>query len=302
MVMTTGAHPKDLWPGVKAHFGHTYDEHMVEWTDIFDQEGSEKSFEERVQYVGLGLAPTKNQGASIAFDSAKQGYVSRITNITYALGGIVTREAIEDGQYSSVAERIARYIAFSIRQTCENVAANILNRATTAGYTGGDGIVLASASHPEHNGNQSNIIAVAADLSEASLEDVLIQIMNATDSRGLKISLIGQKLIIPTALTFEATRILNSIQQSNSAHNDINALRSMGMLPGGVSVNHYLTDTDAWHVKTNAMEGMIAQNRRAVEFDKDNDFNTENALMKGSIRQGFGWADWRGLYHSAGAA
>jgi len=299
MVMTTGAHPKDLWPGVKAHFGHTYDEHMVEWTDIFDQEGSDKSYEERVQYVGLGLAPVKNQGASISFDSAKQGYTSRITNITYALGGIVTREAIEDGQYSSVAERIARYIAFSIRQTCENVGANVLNRATTSGYTGGDGVVLATASHPEHNGNQSNLLT-AADLSEASLEDMLIKIMNATDSKGLKISLIGQKLIIPTALAFEATRILKSIQQSGTANNDINALKSMGMLPGGVSVNHYLTDSDAWHVKTNAMEGMIAQNRRAVEFDKDNEFTTENALMKGSIRMGFGWADWRGIYHSAG--
>jgi len=267
---------------------------------IFDQESSDKSFEERVQYVGLGLAPTKNQGASISFDNAKQGYISRISNITYAIGGIVTREAIEDGQYESVAQRIARYIAFSIRQTCENVGANILNRATTSGYNGGDGVVLASASHPEHNGNQSNIIT-AADLSETSLEDMLIAIMNATDSRGLNISLIGQKLIIPTALAFEATRILNSIQQSGTANNDINALRDMGMLPGGVAVNHYLTDSDAWHVKTNAPEGLIAQNRRAVEFDKDNDFNTENALMKGSIRMGFGWADWRGVWHSAGA-
>jgi len=300
MVMTTGSHPKDLWPGVKAHFGATYNEHPMEWSMIFDQESSNKSFEERVQYVGLGLAPTKNQGASISFDDAKQGYISRISNITYAIGGIVTREAIEDGQYESVAQRIARYIAFSIRQTCENVGANILNRATTSGYTGGDGVVLASASHPEHNGNQSNIIT-AADLNETSLEDMLIAIMNATDSRGLNISLIGQKLIIPTALAFEATRILKSIQQSGTANNDINALRDMGMLPGGVVVNHYLTDTDAWHVKTNAPEGLIAQNRRAVEFDKDNDFNTENALMKGSIRMGFGWADWRGLYHNAGA-
>jgi len=301
MVMTTGAHPKDQWPGVKAHFGASYNEHPEEWTMIFDQEGSDKSYEERVQYVGLGLAPAKTQGASIAFDDAKQGYTSRITNITYAIGGIVTREAIEDGQYESVATRIARYIAFSIRQTCENVGANILNRAVTAAYTGGDGVVLATASHPEHNGNQSNILAPAADLSEAALEDLLIQIMNATDSKGLKISLIGQKLIIPTALAFEATRILKSVQQSNSANNDVNALRDMGMLPGGVVVNHYLNDADAWHIKTNAPEGLIAQNRRAVEFDKDNEFQTENALMKGSIRKGFGWADWRGVYHSQGA-
>jgi len=301
MVMTTGSHPKDLWPGVKAHFGATYDEHPEEWAMIFDQEGSDKSYEERVQYVGLGLAPIKSQGASISFEDAQQGYISRITNITYAIGGVVTREAIEDGQYESVATRIARYIAFSIRQTIENVAANILNRATTAGYTGGDGVVLASASHPEVGGNQSNLLSPAADFSEQALEDLLIQIMNATDSNGLKISLIGQKLIVPTALTFEATRVLNSVLQSGTANNDINALRDMGMLPGGVVVNHYLTDTDAWHIKTNAMEGLIAQNRRAVEFDKDNDFATENALMKGSIRKGFGWGDFRGLYHSPGA-
>ena len=300
MVMTTGAHPKDLWPGVKKHFGATYNEHPQEWAMIFDQEGSDKSYEERVQYVGLGLAPTKNQGASISFDDAKQGYISRITNVTYGIGGIVTREAIEDGQYESIATRIARYIAFSIRQTCENVGANVLNRATTSAYTGGDGVVLATASHPEHSGNQSNI-GTAADLSETSLEDMLIQIMNATDSRGLKISLIGQKLIIPTASSFEATRIVKSMLQSGTANNDLNALREMGMLPGGIVVNHYLTDSDAWHIKTNAPEGLIAQNRRAVEFDKDNDFNTENALMKGTIRMGFGWADWRGLYHNAGA-
>jgi len=298
--MTTGAHPKDLWPGVKKHFGATYNEHPQEWAMIFDQEGSDKSYEERVQYVGLGLAPTKNQGASISFDDAKQGYISRITNVTYGIGGIVTREAIEDGQYESIATRIARYIAFSIRQTCENVGANVLNRATTSAYTGGDSVVLATASHPEHSGNQSNLFT-AADLSETSLEDGLVQIMNATDSRGLKISLIGQKLIIPTASSFEATRIVKSMLQSGTANNDINALRDMGMLPGGVVVNHYLTDSDAWHIKTNAPEGLIAQNRRAVEFDKDNDFNTENALMKGTIRMGFGWADWRGLYHNAGA-
>jgi len=301
MVMTTGAHPKDLWPGVKAHFGHTYDEHPVEWSQIFDTESSDKAYEERVQYTGLGLAPLKTQGASISFEDAKQGFVSRITNLTYAIGGIVTREAIEDGQYESVAMRISRYIAFSIRQTEENVAANILNRATTAGYTGGDGVVLLSASHPNENGLQSNILTVAADMSESSIEDLLIQIMQATDSKGLKISLIGRKLIIPPQLTFEATRILESMLQSGGANNDINAIRKMGLLPDGVAVNHYLTDSDAWFIKTNAPEGLIAQDRRAVEFGKDNDFDTENAKMKGSRRIGFGWADPRGLYGSPGA-
>jgi hypothetical protein len=301
MTMTTGAHPKDLWPGIKAHFGATYDEHAEQYKEIFDMETSDKSYEERVQYTGFGLAPVKNQGASISFDDAQQGYTSRITNITYAIGGIITREAIEDGQYESIATRIARYIAFSIRQTEENVGANVLNRAFTAGYTGGDGVVLCSASHPEKGGNQSNLLSVAADLSEASLEDMLVQIMQATDSRGLKISLIGQKLIIPPQLSFEATRILESMQQSGTANNDTNALRAMGMLPGGVAINQYLTDADAWFIKTNVPEGMICQSRRSVEFGQDNDFDTENAKMKGSIRKGFGWADWRGIYGTSGA-
>lgn len=301
MVMSTGAHPKDLWPGVKAHFGHNYDEHPTEFTEIFDTETSDKSYEERVQYVGLGLAPVKSQGHSISFEDAKQGFTSRINNITYGIGGIVTREAIEDGQYESIAMRISRYIAFSIRQTEENVGANVLNRAFNSSYTGGDGVCLLSASHPNENGNQSNILSVAADLSEASIEDLLIQIMQATDSKGLRISLIGKKLIIPPQLTFEATRILESLGQSGSANNDINALKKMGMLPDGVAVNHYLTDSDAWFIKTNAPEGMIVQNRRSVEFAKDNDFDTENAKMKGSIRKGYGWADPRGLFGSAGA-
>jgi hypothetical protein len=300
-VITTGAHPKDLWPGVKAHFGATYEEHPEEFSQIFDMQTSDKSYEERVQYVGLGLAPVKGQGAPISFDGAKQGYISRITNITYAIGGIVTREAIEDGQYSSVAERIARYIAFSIRQTCENVGANVINRATNGSYLGGDGVALASASHPEHNGNQSNLLSPAADLSEQAIEDMCIQIMKATDSKGLKISLIAKKLVLPVDLTFEATRILKSVLQNDTANNAINALREQGMLSDGVAINHYLTDTDAWGIKTNALEGLLCQKRRAVEFDKDNEFQTENALMKGSIRKGFGWGDWRGFYYSAGA-
>lgn len=301
MVMSTGSHPKDLWPGIKAHFGHTYDEHAEEFSQIFDVQTSDKSFEERIQYKGLGLAPVKAQGASISFEDTQQGYISRINNITYAIGGIVTREAIEDGQYESVATRLSGHIAFSIRQTEENVCANILNRFTTSGYNGGDGVVLGSTAHPEATGNHSNILSVAADLSEASLEDMLIQIMNATDSKGLKISLIGKKLIVPPALAFEATRIVKSQLQSNTANNDINALKAMGMLPDGIVTCHYLTDTDAWFVKTNAVEGLIKQDRRSVEFAKDNDFDTENAKMKGSIRFGAGWADWRGVFGSSGA-
>ena len=301
MVMTTGAHPKELWPGVKAFFGATYDEHPAEYSQIFDSEGSDKAYEERVQHIGLGLAPEKSQGGTISFEDTAQGYVSRISNITYAIGGIVTREAIEDGQYESIAMRLARYMAFSIRQSLENVGANILNRAFSSTYLGGDSKELCATDHSTSNGDQSNELAVAADLSEASLEDLLVQIMQAVDSKGLKISLIGQKLIVPPALTFEAARILESVNQSGTANNDVNAIRALGLLPGGVIVNHYLTDTDAWFIKTNAPEGLICQDRRSVEFAKDNDFDTENAKMKASVRKGFGWADWRAVYGSPGA-
>jgi hypothetical protein len=301
MTITTGSHPKDLWPGIKAHFGHVYDEHKEEWPEVFDVQTSDKAYEERVQYVGLGLAPQKTQGGAVTFEDTNQGYVSRISNVTYALGAIVTREAIEDGQYESIAMRLARHIAFSIRQTEENVGANVLNRAFNSSYVGGDAVELISTSHPEVGGNQSNHLTVAADLSETSLEDLLVQVMQATDSKGLRISLIGKKLIVPPQLVFEATRILESVLQSGTANNDINAIRNLGLLPDGVSVNHYLTDADAWFIKTNAPEGLICQERRAVEFDKDNDFDTHNAKMQGSIRKGYGWADWRGIYGSPGA-
>lgn len=299
--ITTSNHPKDLWPGIIAHFGHTYNEHTEEFSQIFDKETSDKAYEERVQYTGLGLAPVKSQGASIGYDDDQQGYVSRATNVTYAIGAVVTREAIEDGKYESVAKRLSKGMAFSLRQTKENVGANMINRAFSGSYLGGDGVALISASHPEIGGNQSNHIATAADLSEASLEDLLIQIMQAANSRGLKISLIGQKLIVPPALVFEATRILKSQLQSGTANNDVNALKAMGLLPGGVVVNHYLSDSDAWFVKTNAPEGLIYQERRGYEFTQDNDFDTENAKMKASERYVFTWADWRTVYGSPGA-
>jgi phage major head subunit gpT-like protein len=301
MVMTTGAHPKDLWPGVAAHFGHKYDEHNMEYMQCFDQEGSDKAYEERVKLSGFGLAPTKTQGASITFDDAQQEYVSRITNITYGIGGIITREAIEDGQYESLSTRVAGYIAFSIRQTLENVAANVLNRAFNSSYVGGDGTELLATDHPVTVGTFSNELATPADLSEAALEDLLIQIMQASNSRGLKISLTGKKLIVPPPLVFEAQRITESSLRSGTANNDLNALKDMGMLPDGVVTNHYLTDPDAWFIKTNCPEGLICQNRRNAEFGQDNDFDTENAKMKGTVRKGFGWGDPLGLFGSAGA-
>jgi hypothetical protein len=194
-------------------------------------------------------------------------------------------------------------MAFSVRQTLENVGANILNRAFSSSYLGGDSKELCATDHSTPNGNQSNELAVAADFSEAALEDLLVQIMTATDSKGLKISLIGQKLIVPPALTFEAARILESVNQSGTANNDINSIKALGMLPGGVVVNHYLTDADAWFIKVGVPTGTGLNyfERRKEEFDSYNDFDTENARFKGTFRCSFGWSDPHAIFGSPGA-
>jgi len=305
-VITTGAHPKDLWPGIVKHFGHTYDEHREEFSEIFDIVSSTKAYEERAQYVGLGLAGIKAQGASIAFDDTQQGIVPRLTNVTYGIGAIVTEEAIDDGQYESIATRLAKAMAFSIRQTEENVAANVLNRGFNNAYlmTGGDGKELFATDHPTAaGGTYSNELSVSADLSESSIEDLLIQIMQATDEKGLKISLMGQKIIIHPSEYFNAHRILESVQQSGTANNDINVIKAKGLLPGGIVVNHYLTDTDAWFIKTNLPKGtgLLYQLRKDKTFAQDNDFDTSNAKMKSQKRFAVGWADPRGCFASAGA-
>ncbi len=301
MAITTGAHPKALWPGVKAFFGKTYKEKPTQYSMIFNEQSSDKAYEERVEETGFGLAPVKAEAASVSYDTDAQGYVSRLTNVTYALGAKVSMEAIADNQYEDVARRKAAKLARSMRQTKENVAANILNRAFTSTYAGGDGKELIATDHPTLTGNQSNELTVAADLSEASIEDLLTQIREATDSRGLRIQLKGQKLILPPELEFEGTRIVSSTNQSGTANNDINAMKSLGMLPGGIVVCDYLTDADAWFITTDAEEGLIYQNRMGVQFSQDNDFDTMNACMKAVERYVFGWGDWRGCFASPGA-
>lgn len=301
MTITTGSHPKSLWPGVKKFFGKVYAEKPMACEMVFDQYSSEKAYEEYVEETGFGLAPVKPEGSGISYDTDAQGYVSRLTNTTYGLGAKVTQEAIEDNQYESVARKKSAKLARSMRQTKETVFANILNRGFNSGYTGGDGKELFATDHPTLSGSQSNELAVAADLSEASLEDLLTLIRQAKDSRGLRIQLKGQKLIVPPELEFEATRILSSVNQSGTANNDINAMRELGLLPGGVVVWDYLTDADAFFVKTDAPDGLIRQQRRALSIDQDNDFDTSNACMKATERYAGGWADWRGAFASPGA-
>ena len=250
--------------------------------------------------TGFGLAPVKPEGSSTTYDSHSQGYTSRGTNVAYSLGYIVTREELADNQYSEVSMRRAGSLAFSMAQTRENVGANIYNRAYTSGYNGGDGVVLGSASHPTAAGNQSNILSTAADLSEASLEDLTVQIMDAKDSRGLRISIRPKSLIIPTALTYEAQRVLKSQLRSDSANNDLNALKAVGAIPE-IVVNNYLTDTDAWFIRTNVQDGLCWFDREALQFTKDTDFDTDNAKAKCYMRFVPMWGDFRSLYSSAGA-
>ena len=299
-VIATGNHPKALWPGVYSWFGAKYNEHEKQYPKLFDIKSSSKNFEELVQHTGFGLAPVKPEGSSTAYDAHQQGYVARGTNVAYSLGYIVTREELADNLYTEVSMRRAGSLAFSMNQTRENVGANIYNRAFTAAYAGGDGKELLATDHPSLSGNQSNELATAADLSEASLEDLTIQIMNAVDPKGLKISLRPKSLIVPTALVYDANRILKSNLRVATADNDTNALKLVGAIPE-IVVNNYLTDTDAWFIRTNAPDGLCWFDREMPQFTKDEDFDTDNAKAKGYMRFVPFWGDWRGLYGSPGA-
>jgi hypothetical protein len=280
-----------------AFFGASYKEHPEEFREIFNVEKSSKNYEEDTALTGFGLAPTKTEGGAISYDSETQGFTKRYTHIVYGLGYVVTEEELEDNQYEIVSRRRIKRLAFSMRQTKEIVAANVYNRATTSGYTGGDGVVMLSTAHTSTNGNWSNTLSTAADLSEASLEDLCIQIGQATNDRGLNMAIRPTKLIIPINLMFDAKRILKSDYQSGTANNDINAIKGMF----DFTVNHYLTDTDAWFLKTDAPNGMTMFDRRALSFSQDNDFDTSNAKAKATMRFSVGWSDPRGVYGSVGA-
>jgi hypothetical protein len=301
MAISTGNIPKLLWPGLNAVWGRDYTEHSKEWPDLFDTDSSDMNYEEEVEMTGFGLASVKQQGAATVYDDESQQTVSRYTHVAYSLGFVLTKEEIDDNLYEKKGVTRTAALAFSFRQTKENVAANVYNRAFNTSYTGGDGKALLVTDHPTLTGNQSNTLATAADLSEAALEDMCIQIMNATNSRGLKIGLIANSLIIPTASAFEAARILKSVQQSGTANNDINALKAMGMFPEGVKVNHYLTDTDAFFIRTNAPQQMKMFQRKAASFAQDGDFDTNNIKYKGYERYSFGWSDFRACFGSPGA-
>jgi len=300
-VITSGAHPKAVWPGIYAWFGAKYASHGDQNAKLFESKTSSQKYEEIVEQTSFGVAPVKAEGSSVAYDSHAQGITSRGTNVAYALGYIVTKEEKDDNLYAAVSMQRAESLAFSMATTRNIVGANVYNRAFTAGaYVGGDGKELLATNHPSLAGDQSNELATAADLSEASLEDLTIQIMNAKNSKGLQIALQPKCLIIPTALCYEAERILKSLLRSGTADNDANALLNKGAVPE-IYVNNYLTDSDAWFLRTNAPSGMCWFDRNAVEFSKDEDFDTDNAKAKAYMRFVPFWGDWRGLYGSPGA-
>ena len=303
-VITTGNISRLLQEGVKNVFGQAYESHATQWMMLFNEETSKKAFEQDQQFEGFGLAPVKNEGAGVAYDSQQEGFSPKFQNLTYAKGFIVTKEAMADNLYQLFSRR-ARALAFSMQQTKENVGANIYNRGFNPAFlmTGGDGVELFSTAHingPSDNTTFSNELATPAALSEASLEDLLIQINEATDPRGLRIALRGERLIVPPKLGFEAERILNSTLQNDTGNNAINAVRATGMLPAGHMVNNYLTSNSAWFIKTNAPDGVKYFSRQAVDFDQDMDFGTSNARFKADERYSFGWSDPRGAYGSAG--
>jgi len=296
-IITTASHPKALWPGIKAWWGQVYDEHPEEYSKLFDSDTSRQNYEEDVQLTGFGLAPQKPEGSGVAYDSEIQGFTTRYTHIAYALGYIVTKEELDDNLYEQVSRRRAAALAMSFRQTKENVGANIYNRAFNSTYKGGDGVELCSTAHPNTSGGTfANTPTVAADLSEASLEDALTALMGFQNDRGLLINVMPRSLIVARQNWWNANRILKSAYTPSTANNAVNVLVATNALPEGIVMNHYLTSPNAWFVRTNIQNGLKYYSRVGIQFDQDNDFDTMNAKAKGYERYSFGWTDPRAIY------
>ena len=301
-IINTGSFAKALWPGVNAWYGKAYDEYPVEWDKLFETFKSRKNYEQDVGISSFGLAKVKSEGAPIEYDSENQAFTTTYTHVVYALGFIITREIMDDDLYDVVGQRKAQGLAFSMRQTKEIIGANVYNLGFSGGPTYGDGVSMINASHPNFaGGTQSNTLATAADLSEAALEQACIDISLWTNDRGLRIAVTPELLIIPPQLDFEAARILKSQGRVGTDNNDINAINNMNKFRKGYTVNHYLTDPDAWFIRTNVPNSVKHFERIADEFNMDNDFDTENAKFKAYSRYSFGVTDWRGIYGSPGA-
>jgi len=296
---------KELEPGLNALFGMSYDSYDREYEEIFAIEDSERAFEEEVLITGFGTAPTKTEGAGVSFDTASEGFTARYTHDTIALAFSLTSEAVEDNLYDSLGRRYVKALARSMANTKEVKGADVLNNAFSSSFAGGDGQPLISTAHPlAGGGTLANRATTMADLNETSLEDALIDISTFTDDRGLTISVQATKLVVPPQLVFVADRILNSTLRSGTADNDVNAIRNTGVLPQGYTVNHYLSDPDAFFILTSvtdAGEGLKMFQRTAMETSMEPDFSTDNIRYKARERYSFGFSDWRGIYGSQGA-
>jgi hypothetical protein len=303
--ITTGNVARLLQDGLESVFGQEYEAHEKQYNKIFSEFTSKKAFEQDQQFEGFSLASMKPQGDSISYDTQTEGISPKYPAVTYGKGFIVTEEALEDELYGVFNKR-SRGLAFSMAQTKEVVGANVINNGFDSSFTmtSGDGLELFSASHvngPSDSTTHSNILAVAADLTEATLEDMLIQINEATDPRGLRIALQGMCLLVAPANMYNAERILASPLQNDTSNNAINAVRGRNSLKDGFYVNNYFTDDDAWFIKTNAPDGMKCFNRRPAKFEQDMDFGTSNMRFKATERYSFGWSDDRGIYGTPGA-
>jgi len=293
---------KELEPGLNALFGLEYKNYEQEHTEIYDIESSDRAFEEEVMLSGFGEAPVKTEGAGLAYDTAQEVFTARYTHETIALAFSLTEEAVEDNLYDRLARRYTMALARSMATTKQIKAASVLNGAFTTSI-GGDGVALCSTDHPIIGGpNQKNELSTPADLSETSLEQAIIDIQSLVDERNLKIAIQGLKLIIPKELQFTADRIMKSTLRVGTADNDINAIKNMGMIPQGYTVNHYLTDPDAFFIKTDAPNGMKMFERVTMKTAFEGDFETGNMRYKARERYSFGFSDWRGIFGSPGAA
>ena len=293
---------KELLPGLNALFGLEYAKYGEEHKEIYETETSERSFEEETKLSGFSAAPVKNEGAPIAYDNGQEAWTARYTHETIAQGFSLTEEAIEDNLYDSLSARYTKALARSMAYTKQVKAAAVLNNGFTAGYTGGDGKTLFASDHPlVSGGTNSNIPSTPADLNETSLEAAVIQISLWTDERSLLIAAKPRKLIVPPALQFVATRLLETELRVGTNDNDINALKNNGSIPEGYTVNHFLTDTNAWFLTTDVPNGMKHFVRVPLQQSMDGDFDTGNVRYKSRERYSFGWSDPLGMYGSQGA-
>ncbi len=292
---------KELEPGLNALFGLEYDRYENQDKEIFDSESSDRAFEEEVMLGGFANAAVKPEGQGVTYEDAQETYTARYTNETIALAFALTEEAVEDNLYDKLSTRYTKALARSMANTKQVKAANILNRAFNASYLGGDNKELCATDHPTLSGDQKNELSTAADLNETSLEQMLIDIADMKDERGMKIALRGMKMIIPVNLQFVAERLMKSAGRVGTADNDINAIKSMGMVPQGYVVNNFLTDTDAFFIKTDAPNGLKHFVRAPIRTAMEGDFDTGNVRYKARERYSFGWSDWRGIFASPGA-